>query len=165
MTGHAGVSSGPRAKILLMRSPQWLFRKNRRLPVALYSALWWGGCALFCYVAAAAIASADLQGARAATIQFTGQCSPAPKNDRHCVPTKPADKVPQRAVFHTYGALNSIVLRPGRKPGPYDASAPAALATWLCLDEDRELRLLSKVALHRPVGRSDIYLQCCSLLI
>lgn len=68
-------------------------------------------------------------------------------------------------MFHAGGALNSFLLRTGRKPGPYNASAPAPLATWLYLDEDREIRLLSKVAPRRPIGRRDIYLQCCSLLI
>jgi hypothetical protein len=148
-----------------MRSPQWLSIKNMRLPAALYSALWWGVCVLFCYVAPKAIASNDLQGPRAATIQSTSKGSPAAKNDRHSAPDKRADKIHHQAVFHACGALNSFALRTGRKPGHYNASAPASLATWLCLDEDREIRLLSKVAQRRPIGRRDIYLQCCSLLI
>jgi hypothetical protein len=151
-----------------MRSPQWLSIKNRRLSAALYSALWWGGCVLFCYVASKSIASDDLKGSQAETIRSIskgGKGSPAAKNDRHSALDKRADKIHHRAGFYTCGGLNSFVLRTGRKPGLYKASAPASLATWLYLDEDREIRLLSKVAPHQPIGRRDIYLQCCSLLI
>ncbi|HEY8459425.1 MAG TPA: hypothetical protein VIM99_03545 [Blastocatellia bacterium] len=144
-----------------MRSPQWFLSKNMRLPAALYSALWWGGCVLFCYAAPEAIASADLQSARAAAIQ-SGRGSLAAENGRHSVP---ASKVPQRAVFHACGALNSFVLRHGRKPGPYDSSSPATLATCPYPNEDREPSPPPSVAPRRLIGRGDIYLQCCSLLI
>jgi hypothetical protein len=144
------------AKIQLMRSPQWLSRKNNYPLAALYSALWWGSCALLCF---------GIQSVQAATIQSTGEHPQVTKNDRHIAHTKPANKFPQPDVFHKCGAINGIFLRLSRKPGPYDASAPAAPATWLYLDERRELRLLSGVTLNRLVDRRDIYLSCCSLLI
>jgi hypothetical protein len=139
-----------------MRSPQWLSKKNNYLPAALYLALWWGICALLCF---------GIQDVQAATIQFTGERPQVTKNDRHVTPAKPANKFPQPDVFHKCGAINGIFLRLSRKPSPYNASAPAAPATWLYLEERRELRLLSSVTLNRLFDSRDIYLRCCSLLI
>ena len=144
------------AKIRLMRLPQWLFRKNNYPLAALYLALWWGSCALLWL---------EIEGVQATTIQSSGERPQITKNDRHCVPAKPADKFPQPSIFHKCCALNGILLRPSRKPCPYSASSPAALATWLYMDEWCERSLSSKIVPHRSIDRRDIYLRYCSLLI
>jgi hypothetical protein len=139
-----------------MRSPQCLSKKNNYLSTALYMALWWGICALLCF---------EMQGVQAATIQSSGERPRVTKNDRHVAPSKPADKFPQPDVFHKCGAINGMFLRLSRKPGPYSESGPATPATWIYLDERRELNLLSNATLNRLFDRHDIYLICCSLLI
>ena len=161
----SGVLSGSRAKIQAMRSPQWLSGKNNYSLAAFYIALGWGGCVLLCCGIAPPTATAVLQGSQAATVRFAGKNSPAAENDRHGVPAGPADNFPKPAVFHRCGALNSFFLRPGRKPGPSNACAPATPATGVYLYEGRERGLLSPVAMRGPVGRRDIYLHCCSFLI
>ncbi len=157
--------SRSKAKILRMRLMKWLSRKNEHPLKALYSAFSWGGCTLLCCGMVVAIASADIQSARAAEVQSIGERSPATQNGRYIVIAKPADKFPQRAQFRTGGALNGFFLRPNRKPCPYNASAPAAMATWLYLVGDRERLLSPAAAPHRPIDHRDIYLRCCSLLI
>jgi hypothetical protein len=166
MAGGTGVSHSHQAKILLMRPPHLLSRKNEYPLAALYSALWWSSCALLFVVITAAIASADLKNAQAAaTVQSISNRSTSVNNDRHSSSGAPADKFPQPAIFHKCGALGGFFLRPGRKPGPYDASSPTAPATCLYLDEAGERRLPSPIAMGGAVGHRDIYLHCCSFLI
>jgi hypothetical protein len=146
-----------------MLSPQWLSGKIKYPLGALYSAFWWGSCALLCLALAAAIASSDLQDARATPVQSIAKRASATKS--HGVPCSPADKFPQPAIFHKCGAISGCFLRPGRKPGPYNASASATLATSLYMEDNRESRLLWPIAQRGAVGRHDIYLHCCSFLI
>src|SRR5262245_45243733 len=102
----AGIMNWPKAKIVTIRMMLWFYGKNGYPRATLYSVFRWGGYALLFCVMGAAIASADLQIARAAAIQSTGKHSPAAHNGRYIALAKPADKFPRPAQFHTCGALN-----------------------------------------------------------
>jgi hypothetical protein len=161
----AGVPGMSQSKIRLMRFPQWISRKNDSPLAAVYSVFRRRSCALLSYVMAAAIASAALPVAHAATGKSTGEGSSAATNGRHNALCGAADKFRQPALLQTCGASSGFALAPSRKQGPYNASTPASIAAWPYLIEDRERRLLSPLVSHRPGAIRDIYLRCCSLLI